>query len=159
MKSKIVALILAITSALTIGTQSAFAADIYVDEQRDTQNNSPYTPELFTEGSRSNNPFVVTKTGALSSVNDSDWYLIKFLPETYYPGASAYLTLVSPHGDQKYDIALTTDGGSYVQKEWIIDNEDLVQVRFNFDPSINYHVRVYTNGDEVSPFKYQLTLD
>ncbi|WP_166243064.1 hypothetical protein [Paenibacillus turpanensis] len=158
MKIKKIAVILTAVASLTFGSQSAFAnSNIY--EQNDIQNNSYYTPELYTAGSVSTNPFGLNKLGTLSSTSDHDWYLLE-IPQNF-PSDTALITLVNPYGGVRYSLSITTENGGYVSKEWLIDNETLTQVRIQLSPNTKYklHVSPYSENSDVNQFYYQLAVN
>jgi hypothetical protein len=160
MKIKKFAVILTAVASLAFGAQSAFAnTNIY--EQNDIQNNSYYNPEAFLAGAPAGttNPYGYSKLGTLSSTSDNDWYLLEIPQNTYFPGATATITLVSPYGGLKYDLSVSTDTGGYVQKDWLVDDSQMTQVRIYLEANTKYKLHVYTSGSQVNQYYYQLAVN
>ncbi|MFF2155791.1 hypothetical protein ACFVVQ_10790 [Paenibacillus chitinolyticus] len=160
MKFKKVAIVLAAVSSLAFGAQSAFA-NTSINEQFDVQNNNFYTPESFLAGAPAGttNPFGYTKVGTLSHNDDVDWYLLTFPQSTYYPGATALISLVSPYGGSQYGVTIMDENGGYIEKKIITNTEQLAQFTFNYNPNTNYKLRVFSISPEVSPYSYQLSVN
>ncbi|WP_146250131.1 hypothetical protein [Paenibacillus flagellatus] len=158
MRFKKISVVLVAMTVLAFGAQSALAnTNIY--EQNNTQNNSPYTPELFQAGGvpGDTEPRGYNKLGTLSSVSDNDYYLLD--TTQIFPGTNITVTLVSPYNGPKYEIALFTETGGAVQKEWLVDDEQMTQFRFTVQPNTRYIIRVHTYADTVSPYNYQLSVN
>jgi hypothetical protein len=159
-KFKKVAILLAAVSSLAFGAQSAFAnTNIY--EQADVQNNSFYTPEAYLAGAPAGttNPFGYNKVGTLSHNDDVDWYSLTFPQNTYYPGATALISLVSPYGGSEYGVSIIDENGGYIEKTIITNNGQLTQFTFNYNPNTIYKLRVFSISAEVSPYSYQLAVN
>lgn len=154
-----------VATALLVGmlsmslAASAFA-NTNINEQNDTQNNSPYTPENFIAPLPvGTNPFGYTKLGTLSSTNDQDWYLLELPANTVFPGSTALITLISPYQGSYYSMAIIKEGGGVVEKQWLVDNESMVQVLIKTEPNTKYQIRVYTDAETVSPYNYMLSVN
>ncbi|UKS30926.1 hypothetical protein LOZ80_19080 [Paenibacillus sp. HWE-109] len=160
MKFKKIAIVLSAVSMLAFGAQSAFA-NTNIDEQADVQNNNYYTPEAYLAGAPAGtiNPFNYNKLGTLSSPSDTDWYSVTFPSNTYFPGATALITLVSPFGGIQYGVSILDSNGGVVDKTIITNTEQLTQYRINFLPNVEYKLHVYSLSSSVSPYKYQLAIN
>ncbi|AEI39810.1 hypothetical protein [Paenibacillus mucilaginosus] len=138
MNFKKIAVTLAAVSMLTIGTQSAFAANYDERENNDSPYNIQYQDKLN---------YQTYMKGYLSSSNDQDWFL--FTPDSI-PGGRAIITLVSPEG-YNYGIYLTTSNGSRVSKTWLIDDGRTQQFMIYTQPGESYHINVTNSGLDVNP--------
>lgn len=143
---------------------SAFAGGT-VYENNDTTNNYAYNPERFLDTDPSlppvkdTNPFGYTKQGTLSSVNDHDYYKLELPANTVFPGSTAIITLISPYQTEKYSIGINTLDGSYVQKQWLIDDEQVTQYLIHTQPNTIYTIHVYTSGETVTSNRYMLSVN
>ncbi|CAG7653223.1 hypothetical protein PAESOLCIP111_06724 [Paenibacillus solanacearum] len=183
MKLKKAALVLASVAMLTFGVQNASATEVSTMSTNITEweisngaSNSDFNaPERFLRSTlfpvpgpgipgytdqqlEAINPIGYNKLGKLNGAVDHDYYLLTVPSSAVYPGSFVIVTLVSPTG-YKYELNLTTESGSPIYpKEWLVDDNQVAQVKIPTEYNQRIKLHVSTFSSTVSQDYYQLSI-